>query len=427
MKKVFTNGVFDLFHDGHYKLLERTKTYGDWLVVGVASDESCEKYKRKPFQSWEARAKVVEAIPFVDEVMKTPWSRDIDKSFYLDNNIDYHVQGDAGSSFDAARELGLLRIIGRTENISTTKILNILHSKNINILNGGHLNDVVQVLFENELFVIKYANRISAKKYSFLLPDQRSEIEYNTINVFHKLIKNSEFIIKTICIDNEKQIIIFESAPNNCESLFTKFISNEVHYSLLSNIVKSLAVMHSVTYNNYSLHEQFSDSMGFLKLKIEVQCRNITKDISLQKEIDCFINESLEIRIALLHGDFAPKNILTWDNKYLFIDFEESSYADPALDIGYFLAHIYIHYFITNNIQFKNAADIVLKEYLENINFSDDKFIIRISKYIGIFILSRIDGKAYADYITDENVKKDLRYFGKRLFLNEEISIEINK
>src|ERR1035437_3262549 len=131
MKKVFTNGVFDLFHDGHYKLLERTKTYGDWLVVGVASDESCEKYKRKPFQSWEARAKVVEAIPFVDEVMKTPWSRDIDKSFYLDNNIDYHVQGDAGSSFDAARELGLLRIIGRTENISTTKILNILHSKNI--------------------------------------------------------------------------------------------------------------------------------------------------------------------------------------------------------------------------------------------------------------------------------------------------------
>ena len=47
MKTVFTNGVWDIFHYGHYNLLRRAKELGDYLLVGVASDESCEKYKRR--------------------------------------------------------------------------------------------------------------------------------------------------------------------------------------------------------------------------------------------------------------------------------------------------------------------------------------------------------------------------------------------
>jgi glycerol-3-phosphate cytidylyltransferase-like family protein/thiamine kinase-like enzyme len=397
------------------------KSYGDWLLVGVASDESCEMYKRKPFQSWEARAKAVRKIPFVDEVIKTPWSKDLNESFYLDNKIDFQIQGNDGSDFKTARELGLLKIIGRTENISTTKILSILHSNEKIFLNGGHLNDVAQVFFENELFVIKYANRISAKKYDFALPDHRSEIEYNSVIAFNRILKEPEYIIKPVCIDNEKEIIIFKSAPSSSKSLFENFMSNEVNYNLLLNIIRSLAKMHSTTYNNFPLYNQFSDSMGFLRLKIEVQCRKVTADSSLQSEIDAFINDSLRIKIALLHGDFAPKNILTWDNKYLFIDFEESSYADPALDVGYFLAHIYIHFFLTDNPHFKTAIDLLLREYLQNISFSDNDLTVRIWKYIGIFILSRVDGRAYADYIRDENIKERLRIFAKEVFLKGNI------
>ena len=39
MKKVITYGTFDLLHYGHIKLLERAKELGDYLIVGITSDD----------------------------------------------------------------------------------------------------------------------------------------------------------------------------------------------------------------------------------------------------------------------------------------------------------------------------------------------------------------------------------------------------
>ena len=39
MKRVITYGSFDLFHEGHYKLLKRAKELGDYLIVGVTTEQ----------------------------------------------------------------------------------------------------------------------------------------------------------------------------------------------------------------------------------------------------------------------------------------------------------------------------------------------------------------------------------------------------
>ena len=63
MKKVITYGSFDLFHEGHYNLLKRAKALGDYLIVGVTTE-----------QYDEARGKlnVVDSlIDRIDNVRKT--------------------------------------------------------------------------------------------------------------------------------------------------------------------------------------------------------------------------------------------------------------------------------------------------------------------------------------------------------------------
>ncbi|HTZ52552.1 MAG TPA: adenylyltransferase/cytidyltransferase family protein [Spirochaetia bacterium] len=58
---VFTNGVFDLFHLGHLRLLQSARALGDALVVGINSDESARQLKghERPIVPQFARAEIV--------------------------------------------------------------------------------------------------------------------------------------------------------------------------------------------------------------------------------------------------------------------------------------------------------------------------------------------------------------------------------
>ena len=66
----YTTGVFDLFHIGHLRLLQRAKSQCDRLIVGVSTDELVEEYKRKkPIIPFEERVEIVSALKCVDEVV----------------------------------------------------------------------------------------------------------------------------------------------------------------------------------------------------------------------------------------------------------------------------------------------------------------------------------------------------------------------
>jgi rfaE bifunctional protein nucleotidyltransferase chain/domain len=69
---VFTNGVFDILHAGHVKVLEKARAQGDLLVVGVNADVSVrllEKAPGRPINAWRDRAEVVAALGCVDAVV----------------------------------------------------------------------------------------------------------------------------------------------------------------------------------------------------------------------------------------------------------------------------------------------------------------------------------------------------------------------
>ena len=68
MQIVFTNGIYDLVHIGHLYLFEEARKLGDRLIVGINSDESASKIKRKPIISQEKRKMVLERIEGVDRV-----------------------------------------------------------------------------------------------------------------------------------------------------------------------------------------------------------------------------------------------------------------------------------------------------------------------------------------------------------------------
>ena len=70
-KVVFTNGCFDIIHAGHVDYLEKAKSLGDILVVGMNSDSSVRgiKGEKRPIVPQEMRAKVLSSLKPVDYVV----------------------------------------------------------------------------------------------------------------------------------------------------------------------------------------------------------------------------------------------------------------------------------------------------------------------------------------------------------------------
>lgn len=71
MSIVFTNGCFDLLHLGHIDYLEKARSLGDKLIVGLNTDKSISKIKgpQRPVIDEYARARLIAALEFVDAVV----------------------------------------------------------------------------------------------------------------------------------------------------------------------------------------------------------------------------------------------------------------------------------------------------------------------------------------------------------------------
>ena len=71
MKKVFVNGTFDIIHRGHIELLNYAKSLGEFLYVGIDSDERVRQHKghTRPVNSLEERMFMLQNLKAVDYVL----------------------------------------------------------------------------------------------------------------------------------------------------------------------------------------------------------------------------------------------------------------------------------------------------------------------------------------------------------------------
>lgn len=115
---VLTYGTFDLLHYGHIRLLQRARSLGSRLVVGLSTEEFCRQKGKCCIFTYEERKEMLEALSCVDLVFpETCWEQKTsDLAAY---HVDIFVMGDDwAGSFD---ELNCV-YLPRTEGISTTCI-----------------------------------------------------------------------------------------------------------------------------------------------------------------------------------------------------------------------------------------------------------------------------------------------------------------
>lgn len=138
MKKVITYGTYDLFHQGHYNLLKRAKELGDYLIVGVTTDNfDLERGKMNTCNNVMERIEAVKATGLADQIVIEEY-----KGQKIDDVIKYGVDTFAIGSdwvgyFDYLKEFCEVVYLPRTEGISSTQLRQERPVVNLGIIGTG--------------------------------------------------------------------------------------------------------------------------------------------------------------------------------------------------------------------------------------------------------------------------------------------------
>lgn len=124
VKRVITFGTYDVFHVGHLRILERARSLGDVLIVGVSSDCLNKKKKgRFPIYCQEERLEIVSALRCVDKVFLED-SLELKGDYIRKYSADILVMGeDWCGFFDEFIHLCEVVYLPRTPSISTTEVI----------------------------------------------------------------------------------------------------------------------------------------------------------------------------------------------------------------------------------------------------------------------------------------------------------------
>lgn len=232
MKKIITYGTYDLLHFGHIQLLKRARELGDYLIVGVTSDDfDRSRGKINVRQSLMERIEAVRQTGLADEIIVEEYEgQKIDDIRQYGIDI-FTVGSDWEGKFDYLKEFCDVVYLGRTSGVSSS----LLRSKEnlINIGLAGNMPYLRKFINESKYINGVTVNGIYNKNKKEISDDFLKEITFTT-DSFEELLDHSDAVyIVTPPQEHYSQIkkalnmgkhVLCESpicfSPEECKELF---------------------------------------------------------------------------------------------------------------------------------------------------------------------------------------------------------------
>jgi fructosamine-3-kinase len=126
-------------------------------------------------------------------------------------------------------------------------------------------------------------------------------------------------------------------------------------------------------------------------------------------------------RLALVHGDVSPKNILIGPKGPVFLDAECASFGDPAFDLAFCLNHLLLKGLWTPSSKpdYLRCFDALAAAYLAAVDWEDPASLEgRAAALLPGLLLGRVDGKSPVEYLVENRDKEKARAVGRAFLEN---------
>ena len=177
-----------------------------------------------------------------------------------------------------------------------------------------------------------------------------------------------------------------------------------------------LARIHTYSASQPALAQTFQHIPGsptdsFEQLRVDPYLRTVARrhpDIAAQ--INAVIGEMEAQPLALVHGDFSPKNILVKPNGTLvLLDAEVAHWGDPTFDVAFALNHFLLKaiYHAPNQAAFLQGANLFWQHYKATVAPDLAQSVTkRLGGQLAALLLARVDGKSPVEYLVGDALRQ---------------------
>lgn len=172
-----------------------------------------------------------------------------------------------------------------------------------------------------------------------------------------------------------------------------------------------LGRIHAATANNADVASQFPRNEIFHAIRLEPYLEaTAAKHPDLHDALFALSLRTGALRVAMIHGDVSPKNILIGPAGPVFLDAECACMGDPAFDLAFCLNHLLLKCLWNPAARqaFGACFEALTRAYLAQVNWEDSASLeLRAASLLPALLLARVDGKSPAEYI-DTDRQRDL-------------------
>jgi aminoglycoside phosphotransferase (APT) family kinase protein len=199
-----------------------------------------------------------------------------------------------------------------------------------------------------------------------------------------------------------------------------------------ADLGRKLCAIHNATARRGDIAAAFATDASFHALRLEPYLLAAGRvHPALETQLRSLSETTAASRLALVHGDVSPKNILVGPRGPVFLDAECAWYGDPAFDLAFCLNHLLLKgiWVPASKAAYLGCFDALAREYLAGVDWEQPAALERrAAALLPGLLLARVDGKSPVEYLTEDMQKKTVRAFAVRFLLSPPATLaEIRK
>ena len=285
-------------------------------------------------------------------------------------------------------------------------------------LAGGVSSDIWRIDLPGGAICVKRALARLRVAQDWRAPVERNAFEVAWMEVAGEAVPGA--VPRLVAVDDAAKLFAMEFLDPRTHPLWKARLRDGIAEPPVARAVgERLARIHAATAGRDDVAARFRSDAIFHAIRLEPYLlATARRHPDLAPRLEALVARTAATRLALVHGDVSPKNILAGPGGPVFLDAECAWYGDPAFDAAFCLNHLLLKaaWCPAHAASYLSLFDELARAYLAGCDWEPVAGLeARIAALLPGLFLARVDGKSPVEYIVDDAMREAVRQVARPL------------